>query len=600
MIKKMDKFNFVIFHKDVDSFLEELSKAGLVDITRSSRAIDSDSKQKMQDIRDYNTTIGWLQKYKAVATKAIDTEKAAKQELSYADILSYTTGLIKEKKEIAGQISQLAAEAAYAEPWGSFNTGDLERISELGLTAHFYSCSPKVFKKEWNQTWPLHIISEGDQVCFTVLSQAGEEFAFPLTEVQFPKRTAGQIRTEIESLTEKQKEVDCKLYALSLRTQEFEKQRDIIKDELDVYLAGKGAEKASEDLLSVFEGFSTADSTEKVTALLDTMPVYWEKQEAVLEDNPPVALKNNAFSRLFEPIGQMYLLPHYNAEDLTPYFCIFYMLFFGLCLGDMGYGILLMICGLFAAFKLPKFASIGKLVFLLGLGSTIMPLLSGTFFGAKLYELFPMSDKAAGMFLDDMGMFWFAIAFGIAQIVFGRILNGIFTIKHEGFPNGLNHFGWAIVLVWFAFAFDTKTSGIKEMPDWSMYTLYAGLVMILLFSSNSRNIFARLGKGTFAFYDVTGFFGDILSYIRLFGLGTAGGILGLVVNSISGQLLNIPYAGWLLCAIMLLIGHTMVLFLSALGAFVHPMRLTFVEFYKNAGFDGGGRPFRPLKKEQNK
>jgi V/A-type H+-transporting ATPase subunit I len=106
-------------------------------------------------------------------------------------------------------------------------------------------------------------------------------------------------------------------------------------------------------------------------------------------------------------------------------------------------------------------------------------------------------------------------------------------------------------------------------------------------------------KGAFSLYDITGIFGDMLSYIRLFGLGTAGGILGLVVNSVAMNMSGIPYVGWFFTGLMLLVGHTAVLLLNSLGAFVHPMRLTFVEFYKNAGFGGGGRAFRPLTKNEN-
>ncbi len=96
-------------------------------------------------------------------------------------------------------------------------------------------------------------------------------------------------------------------------------------------------------------------------------------------------------------------------------------------------------------------------------------------------------------------------------------------------------------------------------------------------------------------YDITGVFGDMLSYIRLFGLGTSGGILGLVVNTLALSLAGVPYVGWLLALVLLLFGHALVLGLSALGAFVHPMRLTFVEFFKNADFTGGGREYKPLK-----
>ena len=136
-------------------------------------------------------------------------------------------------------------------------------------------------------------------------------------------------------------------------------------------------------------------------------------------------------------------------------------------------------------------------------------------------------------------------------------------------------------------------------PAWINYVALAGLVLILLFSSDARNPFVRVFKGVTSLYDSTGVFGDVLSYIRLFGLGTSGGILGFVVNSIAMNLAEIPYAGWLLMIIMLVVGHIFVLLLSCLGAFVHPLRLTFIEFYKNAGFEGGGRAYNPLRRENN-
>jgi len=122
--------------------------------------------------------------------------------------------------------------------------------------------------------------------------------------------------------------------------------------------------------------------------------------------------------------------------------------------------------------------------------------------------------------------------------------------------------------------------------------------MILLFTKTKGNIFKRIGSGAASLFDITGVFGDILSYVRLFGLGTAGAILGLVVNNLAMSMAG-SIVGWFFALVLLLIGHTLVLLLSCLGAFVHPLRLTFVEFYKNAGFTGGGRPFRPLTKTVN-
>jgi V/A-type H+-transporting ATPase subunit I len=124
-------------------------------------------------------------------------------------------------------------------------------------------------------------------------------------------------------------------------------------------------------------------------------------------------------------------------------------------------------------------------------------------------------------------------------------------------------------------------------------------VLIFLLNSPGINVFLRIGSGIWDSYNViTGVFGDLLSYIRLFALGISSGILGFVFNDISLPLLSVPYVGWLFFIIVLLIGHSINIFMATLGGFVHPMRLTFVEFYKNAGFTGGGIEYKPFKIKQ--
>jgi len=191
-------------------------------------------------------------------------------------------------------------------------------------------------------------------------------------------------------------------------------------------------------------------------------------------------------------------------------------------------------------------------------------------------------------------MFWFAIIFGLVHIIFARLISAIYAMKTRGIKYGLSNIGWIIVIIWASFAYaKTMVEGLTT-PFWFNYFGMAGAVLILFFSANEGNLIIRIFKGTASFYDITGIFGDMLSYIRLFGLGTSGGILGMVVNSVAMNMIDIPYIGWFFAGLMLIIGHLAVLLLSSLGAFVHPMRLTFVEFYKNAGFTGGGRAFRPL------
>jgi len=174
----------------------------------------------------------------------------------------------------------------------------------------------------------------------------------------------------------------------------------------------------------------------------------------------------------------------------------------------------------------------------------------------------------------------------------------IYAMITKGIQYGLGNIGWILIIIWASFSYAKTMVTDLTLPPYFNYIAAAGAALILFFSAPEGNLIIRLFKGTASFYDITGIFGDMLSYIRLFGLGTSGGILGMVVNSVAINMLGIPYVGWIFTGIMLIVGHLAVLLLSSLGAFVHPMRLTFVEFYKNAGFTGGGKAYRPLAKSE--
>ncbi len=142
------------------------------------------------------------------------------------------------------------------------------------------------------------------------------------------------------------------------------------------------------------------------------------------------------------------------------------------------------------------------------------------------------------------------------------------------------------------------------IDDTQVKPLFNGLlifsgILIFLLNTPGMNIFLRIGRGAWDTYSIlTGVFGDLLSYIRLFALGISSSILGFVFNDISSQMLSVPYVGWLLFILLLVFGHSINIFMATLGGIVHPMRLTFVEFYKNAGFTGGGIEYKPFKIKQ--
>ena len=595
MITRMTKYSFVLLSEQTSDFLNKLQDLGMVDINRYEKAVDQHSKDLSDILLHINQTV--------IKLGQVANEKKDKRTEPYqsdgASLLKEATELFSKRESLKTTLFSLSEQMKAAEPWGPFTLQDVEKIRDLGYVIHAYSQSARRFDTEWEKQYPLYVLERTEkQISFIVLEVPGEPYQFPLNEAVFPAVPCNVLKDEILEKEAELQQCIARLNILSDHIPLLKSYANELSSKLDLYLAGVSAEKQVEDHIDLLTGFAPTDSAQELEAFLEKESLYYLSSPAESSDNPPVKLKNSWFPSLFEPIGNMYMLPVYDELDLTPYFPPFYMLFFGFCLGDMGYGLLLILAGLLGRFFLPKMKAYLNLVFFLGLGSVVMAALPGSFFGMKVTDLFPSVTKNQDFLFqfNDMQMFWFAILFGLFQIVFARVLTGIDSIKRKGWQHGMAPFGWAILIVWATIAYaSTMVENLNLPKPVSTTMLVVSISLIVLFSKPEGPVYKRLGKGLWAMYDITGVFGDMLSYIRLFGLGTSGGILGMVINTLAMSLSGIPYVGWLLTLVLLLFGHALVLGLSALGAFVHPMRLTFVEFYKNASFTGGGREYKPLK-----
>jgi len=196
-------------------------------------------------------------------------------------------------------------------------------------------------------------------------------------------------------------------------------------------------------------------------------------------------------------------------------------------------------------------------------------------------------------------LFNLALVFGGIQIFYGMFVKAANEIHQSGFRSAFSTMGWIIILIGFGTYYLLGKSSI----DPNVVKIAAGIILSIgflaafIFSSPDRNVFTNFGLGLWDTYNMaTGLLGDLLSYIRLFALGICGGILGYVFNSLALSLApDIPVVKYIVIILILVAGHTINLLMGILGAFVHPMRLTFVEFYKNAGFSGGGKRYMPFK-----
>lgn len=594
MIVPMQKYSFLIYHKEYKDFLKELQELGVLHVVEKDNIKKAEDDVKHQFVSDIDSLIQFLQK-RQIAEGVDSNDK---------DVLKLVEDVKQKQKDLAALQQELDAaykELEIAKPWGEFSMDSIQKLKEQDIYLRFFIGSKKKFEELLQSNLPVEMISENNGKVYFILVQDGvEEITIDAEEVNIP----GYGMTEIENTI---KELECKIdqineafdayAASSIPLLERCKQENIQLLKINEVVSNTSFEL--EEKLMVLEGWVPETCKTEVDEFVKRTKVLHYIDQASLKDKVPILLKNNRFSKLFEPVGAMFSLPSYSELDLTVFFAPFFMLFFGFCLGDAGYGLLFVIgAGLYKFKAKNEVKPFLSLIQLLGVATIVFGTISGTLFGVNLIETeIPVIAEYKSLFLNPDKMFNLALVLGGIQIIYGLFIKAANQIKQYGFVYSLATFGWLItILGGLAYAVLTGTDIISENSVLLYSILSIGGFFILFFSDPEVNVFSRIGKGVWDVYStVTGIFGDLLSYIRLFALGLSSAILGFVINDIAMQILgSSKILGPVFFVIFLLIGHTLNILISSLGSFVHPMRLTFVEFYKNAGFQGGGEGYKPF------
>ena len=601
MISKMKKLAFLIYHKDYDTFLEQVRNLGVVHVVTKS--------QGEAENQDLQATIRLSARY-AAAIKLLEgmNVKAADKTSGNADkgeqVLDKLEALQQHDAETNHRIQAIEKEITAMEPWGDFKTESLKRLRDAGYEVGFYICSDKVYDEEWETQYHAVVINHiGSKVYFVTVTPVTETVSLDVESAKIADRSLSEIIQEKEKLDAERAETENAMKELAENSIPDLKAAQVRTSQLvDFDKVKLSADSLAGNKLMLLEGWAPAENAQQLNDFLKSSEVYYEISDPVPGDNVPIQLNNKGFFKLFEPIMKLYMLPKYNELDLTPFFAPFFMLFFGLCLGDTGYGlfILLGISGyrLIAKSISPSMKPILTLVQLLGLSTAICGLLTGTCFGFNLYDLHvPFIQKMKEVImLDNQQMFNLSLILGAIQIIFGMTLKAVNQAIQFGFKYAISTIGWLLVLVSTAVAF--AAPGVMAMGGTLHLAILAvGGLMVYLFNSPGKNIFLNIGLGLWDTYNMaTGLLGDILSYVRLFALGLSGGILAGVFNSLAvGMSPDNVIAGPIVMVLIFVIGHSINIFMNVLGAMVHPMRLTFVEFFKNSGYEGGGKEYKPFK-----
>ena len=591
----MKKLTFLVFYKEYQEFLERLGELGVLHVVEKQQgALDNaEVQEQMRLLSRYAAAIEALEK---VASESSENSESSEP----SELLAQYDQLLADKAATEARLQLLAKDEQALAPWGNFEPQSVERLVKAGYDINFFACPVRLYKEEWESEFNAIVINnDNSKVYFITVTAPGTEISIEAELCRLPQVSLDALNKEMAALQTKVAAFDADITAFATaHLADLKAAHEALQTEINFAKVALSADSVADNKLMLLQGWAPEKSVPQLREYLDKTGHYYQVDNPTPEDDIPIQLSNNKFFRLFEPLTKLYMLPKYGELDLTMFFAPFFMLFFGLCLGDMGYGALIMLAlpvftKLFQLIN-PEFKS--SLVFLFGLSTVVCGTLTGTAFGFSLYDIdLPFFQKMKELlFQDNQSMFYLSLIIGCVQILFGMMLKAVNLTIQLGFKYAVSTIGWILLLI--GAAVGVLTGGTGEL--WFMILMGVAACMALLYNSPGKNIFLNLGLGLWDAYNmVTGLLGDVLSYVRLFALGLSGGILASVFNSLAvGMSPDVPVLGFIVTALIFLIGHGLNIFMNILGSMVHPMRLTFVEFFKNSGYEGGGQEYKPFKK----
>ena len=350
----------------------------------------------------------------------------------------------------------------------------------------------------------------------------------------------------------------------------------------------------------LLEGWVPAENWPQLESQLKNYPCAWELRDPTEEEYPkvPVKLKNNWFTRPLSMVTEMYSLPAYNGLDPNPLMAPFFILFYGIMMADMGYGLLMMIASVVVLKKSRPRAGMHNFFALLGLcgvSTFIMGALTGGFFGDFISQLLKLINPESTFVWfwptlftpleDTMMILVGAMALGFVQILVGMAISFVKKLRRGQVMDAI----WEEVTWWVVFAgLALAILGVTNL------VIILGGVMVVAGPILTEKGFGKI-TGIFGslYNHVTGYFGDILSYSRLMALMLAGSVIAQVFNTLGAIPGNV-----VIFIIISMLGNALNFALNLLGCYVHDLRLQCLEYF-NKFYEDGGKPFRPMKLDTN-
>ncbi|MBA7497871.1 hypothetical protein ES704_00604 [subsurface metagenome] len=649
---KIKKVNIFTHLELKDEIIEELQKAGCVQIIDVTPKL---KKSSLSDFNEINNTerisalpevkycIDYLSNFidkpkksdkPTTTTKYVYDYKKLPllfSQFDYKEIYNKCKELDGKLKELKNRENHLVKTQEHLKEWKELDikVEDLEGTKNTKIivgtlsSKDFISCLEEI--KKIGKEIEINKFAEDKKQCkimivsiseyYVLIKKVLDKYNFNSFQIHIeftktPKNILEDISKELKSIKEKRgiiSDSSRKLYRENLSLYLAFDYLSLLKSRKDIEIYLKMTKK-----VIIIEGWILEKNIDIMKKRLfnktNELEIIFSDPDE--NDDIPVALDNNKFVEPFESITELYGIPKYKEFDPTPLFAPFYFIFFGMCLSDAGYGLIIAALSYFSLSKFKFEGTVKKffeLFFLGGLSTFIMGAIMGSWMGDTLNYL-PKNILFIKTFLIDtislldpiknpMPLLLISLSLGVIQIYTGIIIKFIANVKENKIKTGLMDQGSWLLLIsgLLLFILANSVGSLAGLKIITKYIIWAGLLSVVITQGRSnKNIILKAAGGVLSLYDIIGYFSDILSYSRLFALGLSTAVLAVVVNNFVMLFKDIPFIGIILAALVFIIGHLFNMVISGMGAFIHSTRLQYVEYFTKF-YEGGGAPFKPFR-----
>jgi len=637
-ILEMKKLRLMAPRSQKEALLKELIQKGCVEFSEIENEIQGSDyegivSRESSALLTYRSQLNVLNSAIAILDKYAPAKKpllSAKPEISGEDLLGCSTiesslavadqliGTEERIKKVTAEESRVRSTIEALTPWLDMNlpidTTETETctitLGTIPVKTDLAAVSKAI--EEVSEEADLFSVSDDKTMHYVVLvciksAQQGimdclRTFGFSASAIGGLKGTAAENKDKAQKTLEQLAEDKNLAVSEIIASAEERETLKISADAVSTEIARAEAEERLYGMKSVvvMQGWMPANKEEELAAIFDKYECAWESEVPQEEEYPdvPVKLVNNKLTNGLNMVTEMYSLPAYGSVDPNPLMAPFFILFYGLMMADMGYGLLMILAAVVALIKIkPREGSLSFCQLLLwgGISTFVMGALTGGFFGDALVKIGELTGQPEGWgtlpalfspLNDTLFVLIGAMALGMIHLNTGMVINVVKKVKRHQIADVIWEEGALWVTLLGIILYVLKVGNIAGVP----VVLIIGLVMVFYGGSRSAKGFGKVTSIFGTLYNTaTGWFGDILSYSRIMALMLAGSVIAQVFNTIGAIANNLIFF-----IVIFIIGHALNFGLNLLGCYVHDLRLQCLEYFGKF-YEDGGKAFAPLR-----